>query len=523
MVAGFFDQNRIEPRPADTDLQEGIAAVIHDPLWFLARQWRMGEFQGENASSPVWIEYTLRSARIEHSDSRFDPRNVPAEVVVESELDDWWTMGRRIRIGRLLSASPVVEAIDFEGTRFADPPPPYDRFKGAFDGLLLWKRLIDEGIDPASIAGVIPPDSVPAWSSDELLYEQQEPQSFQTEDRALIVKRHRGGRLDWYGVEATASDGNTAVVEKAREALPVALQYPGAPNSRYWEFEHAEIDPSLYAPDSAHTATAMLTELIFSHSDDWFLFPVLAEAGHKVTIEGLVVTDSFGRGYSSFELLETGAPLWEGLQTPEDWTLFQVDGLEARDRLLWNVAEFPLESLPIERVLFGADEESNLVWAVEHIIDGRGVVKSSETRPDADESPPFNDGMPSGDTTKQREYAYVPARGVAPRWHPYKIDPEGDDHRFKQYRMADLTRQRPGLLPAAEAAVLQPPPGAERHELAPRALPSNGVQVERRWKLARSVDGQPLLWIERRRQAALSPPARRLRFDVMEERIDSSD
>jgi hypothetical protein len=71
--------------------------------------------------------------------------------------------------------------------------------------------------------------------------------------------------------------------------------------------------------------------------------------------------------------------------------------------------------------------------------------------------------------------------------------------------------------------VLQPPPGAERHELAPRALPSNGVQVERRWKLARSVDGQPLLWIERRRQAALSPPARRLRFDVMEERIDSSD
>jgi hypothetical protein len=29
--------------------------------------------------------------------------------------------------------------------------------------------------------------------------------------------------------------------------------------------------------------------------------------------------------------------------------------------------------------------------------------------------------------------------------------------------------------------------------------------------------GQPVLWIQRQRRSLLSPPARRLRFDVMEE------
>jgi hypothetical protein len=78
-------------------------------------------------------------------------------------------------------------------------------------------------------------------------------------------------------------------------------------------------------------------------------------------------------------------------------------------------------------------------------------------------------------------------------------------------RLVDLTRQKPNLMPAPQAEVLQ------STSILPLAIPSNGVEVERRWQLARDMNGAPVLWIQRQRRTLLAPPARRLRFDVMEE------
>lgn len=72
-------------------------------------------------------------------------------------------------------------------------------------------------------------------------------------------------------------------------------------------------------------------------------------------------------------------------------------------------------------------------------------------------------------------------------------------------------------MPAPEAEVLRAAAPGESHQIAPLGVPSNGIEVERRWKLARDMNGQPVLWIQRERRSLLSPPARRLRFDVMEE------
>lgn len=43
---------RIEPRNKN-DISVGLQARIEDPLWLLARQWQMGEFNGEDAGTPV--------------------------------------------------------------------------------------------------------------------------------------------------------------------------------------------------------------------------------------------------------------------------------------------------------------------------------------------------------------------------------------------------------------------------------------------------------------------------------------
>jgi hypothetical protein len=32
------------------DLKHSLAAQVRDPLWFLARQWQLGEFRGEDAA-----------------------------------------------------------------------------------------------------------------------------------------------------------------------------------------------------------------------------------------------------------------------------------------------------------------------------------------------------------------------------------------------------------------------------------------------------------------------------------------
>ena len=78
-----------------------------------------------------------------------------------------------------------------------------------------------------------------------------------------------------------------------------------------------------YVPDSSHTPTAFLSELIFSHSDDWFLFPVLAQAGNIVSIRKVSVMDVFGREYKSEEVRAGEEPLWPGLRPPLNWTLFR--------------------------------------------------------------------------------------------------------------------------------------------------------------------------------------------------------
>lgn len=53
---------RLEPQSVTGDPRPGLEARVHDPLWLLARQWQLGEFEGEDAGRPV-------SVRIESSTS----------------------------------------------------------------------------------------------------------------------------------------------------------------------------------------------------------------------------------------------------------------------------------------------------------------------------------------------------------------------------------------------------------------------------------------------------------------------
>ena len=125
---------RLEPRSRRDDVAEGVAARIHDPLWLLARQWQMAEFQGEDGGTPVVARWRARVAPLSRCHlgaiapntrvqaPAFDPASLPLEAMVErqplpppSAGDGAEGLRRGVDTGqhflRLLSGQPV-------GTRY---------------------------------------------------------------------------------------------------------------------------------------------------------------------------------------------------------------------------------------------------------------------------------------------------------------------------------------------------------------------------------------------------------------------
>src|SRR5215470_6948943 len=56
---------RLEPQSTLGDPRPGIEARIHDPLWLLGRQWQLGEFEGEDAGTPLTVRVVTRTTTID--------------------------------------------------------------------------------------------------------------------------------------------------------------------------------------------------------------------------------------------------------------------------------------------------------------------------------------------------------------------------------------------------------------------------------------------------------------------------
>src|SRR5919204_2028990 len=57
--------NRLEGRPRDPDFQRSLRAEVRDPPWFLTRQWQYGEFEGEDAGSPIDARIAYETAALD--------------------------------------------------------------------------------------------------------------------------------------------------------------------------------------------------------------------------------------------------------------------------------------------------------------------------------------------------------------------------------------------------------------------------------------------------------------------------
>ena len=501
---------RLEAVHTVHDLQavrDAVRAEVHDPVWFLGRQWQLGEHRGTDAASPALVHFTVNETRVAGRSNRPDenPRITPPEAIIESEPEQWWTIGRRVRVGRVLrNAVPAARRND-PALQLSGLGAPYDTLNGrVLDGLALFRARASLGLTKAQFTtqGVPPAEPQDDWQPAELAYSA----TFAAGPTTLQIPRHDGGDIDWYSATSTGPSPPAASPPVVRTSYPTRVDYDGAPHPRWWQVENVRFDPGAVAPHRTRLASLMLVHLTASHGDDWFTAPLLSPTGTLVAVNDVQVEDVMG-------LTTRKLPA-------ADWSFFRVSGRGTAELLVLPTVANPLTGTSaLDEVLLGVDEDANILWAVERRVDGIELVEPDEAAAPPPATPPTGDVVVTG----TRRYRYLPATDVPRLWHPYLSSDAGNVRRYVQGRVADLNVRpvvpRPGptsrLLRDAAAGPADP-----AHQIGPGAVPRTGLRIERRHVLGRRVDGQPVLWVQRRRTPLFAPPASTLRFDVLDEVLE---
>ena len=84
---------RLEPQCSDADIGASASARLFDPLWLMTRQWQMGEFQAQDAGSPVQARVRATNAALTRchfgelpgnvAGQPYDPARAPLEAMAE--------------------------------------------------------------------------------------------------------------------------------------------------------------------------------------------------------------------------------------------------------------------------------------------------------------------------------------------------------------------------------------------------------------------------------------------------------
>jgi hypothetical protein len=182
------------------------------------------------------------------------------------------------------------------------------------------------------------------------------------------------------------------------------------------------------------------------------------------------------------------------------------------------VAVAAIEGAPIEDVLFARDEQANLVWGVERVVegpDGRGRDRNDEWLPVAATLDPPPPPSPAA-------LAYRLMSAVPPHWIPFVAVHDSAENRgvrLERAAMLRLDANPPAPVPPV-GRVLEPE--TPQFVLFEEEIGREGVRISRVPALCRSVDGRTYLWTRRRRTIGRGEQSSGLGFDVAREATNGS-
>lgn len=534
--------SRLEPRSSATPPTPGpgLAARVYDPAWMLARQWQLGELQGEDAGSPA-------SARIHASVSRltrYRPGADPSadavelapgallEAVVESEPDHpegaLWAAEAGAHFLALLRAGGAPAAVRdafVAEYRLADPAATSDSSQRAVSALLrrggsLDGRALLAAVRAAGAPGTLPARPPVAAGQREAVrvalarwlawYPAAAASAWQPErmeyrfaaagpapaggggELALEAPEYQGGRLDWHDLrvseQSLGAAGDAEPERIVRTILATPVSYPGMPANRWWEFEDARVWFGAIEAEAGDVARMLLVEFATVYGNDWFLAPLELDAGALAHVEAVVVQDTFGQ--ATMVRPTERARAGQG-ETP--WRVFRVSGAEPELLVVPSVATGGLEGAPLEDVLLVRDEMANLGWAIERrVVGASGATVDRYERSRASRASRAAELPPDGPSLPR----YRLASDVPEHWIPLVAESDG-------LRSIRLTR---GAIATGDGSTF-PPLGRllEPHRelsLFEEEVPRSGLALTRSWQLARGPDGTVQAWIGRRKRPA---------------------
>jgi hypothetical protein len=521
---------RLEPQSVSGDPTPGIEARVHDAAWLLARQWQLGEFQGEDVGTPVSVSVSWSSTPL---DGWRPPGTVgadagpmlplapgaPVEPLVESEPGSPRGLRGRFEAGAqflamladagadgavraaVLAACPLPEGIEA-----ADP---HDLAAGPL-ARLLRDRLPDgdaiaRALDAAAAAGSRPPwlpagaaGAAAAWrawyrgvAEPDCWIEPRLEYSFDLAagPHELTAPAFGGGRIDWYHLDRRSGPAEpTSEPGKPVTLWATPLRYPGMPADRYWALEDAEVNLGALQVAPHDLARLAIAEFALVASQDWLVIPVDIPTGALTSIAELEYTTTFGDHIPVARASDPGR-----------FRLFEIEGMPGL--LVPPPAPMPVEGAPLEEVLFLRDEVANLAWAIERVVTG----PSGDPRTRADEAAPSPPPAGSG----LADLAYRLETPVPAHWIPLVPVPL-DSAGAIELRKGAILGENGNVLP--RGVLLR---GAAPVHLQDEEVPREGVQVRRVGALARRADGTYARWTTRRVAVGRGEGSSALEFDAV--------
>jgi hypothetical protein len=552
--------NRVEPTPRSHSLVRGLEAPVRDPLWFLARQWQMGEFRGEDAASPAYVTFAASAAPFEAWRTGSEPfapldGSAPMEALVQTEATtpDWRTA---VELGQALErvlATPAV--VDAFRTAFPVPRPEdlgadeqedaalvrFLRVCGgrAVDGVSAWEAaeasapdvppevVLPAGEDPVPVRdalarfrawsagayGALGRTDAPAWRPDRLDYDVEVLAATPAGGRDRLVARAGPyGEYDWYSFDiagAERPDPAPSVTATHTSLFPTGVRFAGMPHSRWWQFEDARFNWADLDADRRELAKTLVLDFMLVQGDDWFLVPFGQEVGSLVRVDQLLVRDVFDE-WTLVGRADAGE---------HGWTMFSTavsgGGLADYFVLPPSALRATLDGPVVEEVRFLRDEQANMVWAVEATTEN-GVGRPWDGRERAlavtDEPPP---DPPTDAPLRYRLQTTVPVN-----WIPFLPVQTDAARRSVALQRAAMQRFAGGALEsvAPVGRVLTPSGLADpavyrvREEEVERA----GTRIQRAMRRTRWLGGETHVWISRRRRVGFGEGASGLAFDRAE-------
>ena len=425
--------NRLEGRPRrSNNFDRSLRAELRDALWMLTRQWQLGEFQGDDAGSPVSSKIMVEMQPLrkyqpaDHAVQPF-PTGFPLEAVVErrglpfQQGDQPISLDLRLLMGRqwLKMAAALGNFSNFYRQQFAiampDPAKPEDaqicahpevwqQFAAvagrAMDGYRLYRQI--KTSFPASTGVVATQDEVraldelgqkfvewfeklfllpapdqDAWKPAYLEYQFNCAADGDRGEQTLTATEYYHGQLDWYNFDLDPAKKIGAPQEPLPPAastfirdafIPVAVTFDGMPNTRWWTFEDGKTNFGALLPNKTDLGKLLLVEFGLIYANDWFLLPVPVETGQTLLVKGLSVTNVFGEHF----WIEPAA---KSAGNPQQrWRMFTLkqagSGTAPEDLSLLLLPTVPKiqEGPAVDEILLLRDEVANMVWGVERVV-----------------------------------------------------------------------------------------------------------------------------------------------------------